>query len=249
MVKREGTQNFQKIIHSELNKQVSIQFDRNDKLAKTEVFLLNNVNNNQTIVKWETSNSLKWLQRLLGPFYKREIKSQMDDKLTTLKAYVESNATLNHFELVDLFPRKYAGIRSITNKKELSTKIGKLYSELVVYLRNNSAQMTGQPICVFLSRSESSEKLSIEAGIPINSNLPETKLIKMNQTPEGKAIKYVHFGDYSKLNNSHQAIVAYLEANKLNYVKGKVWEEYVTDPAQESDSSKWQTNIYYLLVE
>jgi effector-binding domain-containing protein len=53
-------------------------------------------------------------------------------------------------------------------------------------------------------------------------------------------------GSYEKSAVAHVQIGNYMKAKKMDKEE-VIIEEYVTDPMTEKDTSKWQTNIYYLL--
>ena len=54
----------------------------------------------------------------------------------------------------------------------------------------------------------------------------------------------VHLGSYDDLMIPHTAMENYLKENDLT-MEGPALEEYVTDPGNEPDTSKWETHIYY----
>ena len=53
--------------------------------------------------------------------------------------------------------------------------------------------------------------------------------ITVGQSPEGKALKFVHRGSYDDLDNTYEAITNYLDDKRLE-AKDMFIEEYVTDP-------------------
>jgi effector-binding domain-containing protein len=55
-------------------------------------------------------------------------------------------------------------------------------------------------------------------------------------------IKY--FGPYHSIQSAYKALQTCIKNREL-IVTGPPWEEYVSNPNLESDSAKWQTNIYY----
>jgi effector-binding domain-containing protein len=54
-----------------------------------------------------------------------------------------------------------------------------------------------------------------------------------------------HLGGYNT-SKTHWAIDTYMKDFNLK-PKDFIWEVYVTDPATEPDSTKWETDIYYPL--
>jgi effector-binding domain-containing protein len=53
-------------------------------------------------------------------------------------------------------------------------------------------------------------------------------------------------GGYGGLAGPHNAMDVYIQANNLEPLTPAI-EEYVTDPMQEPDSTKWITKITYLV--
>jgi effector-binding domain-containing protein len=53
-----------------------------------------------------------------------------------------------------------------------------------------------------------------------------------------------YFGQYNSISVAYNELKAYVEANGLT-VNGPSWEEYVNNPSLETDSIKWQINIYF----
>lgn len=64
--------------------------------------------------------------------------------------------------------------------------------------------------------------------------------------PAGKAVKLAYHGGYNDIMAAHEAIGKYM--NEKNLTSEVTMEEYVTDPMTEKDSTKWLTNIYYILT-
>ena len=62
----------------------------------------------------------------------------------------------------------------------------------------------------------------------------------------GKFLHIDYYGDYSATETAHVAMDEYIKANGLTH-KYPVIEQYVTDPGQEPDPSKWLTKVYYPL--
>ena len=64
------------------------------------------------------------------------------------------------------------------------------------------------------------------------------------ELPACEAVYAKHFGSYDS-GNTHYAIEAYMKANEIDYSGAYIWEVYITDPMNEPDTAKWQTDIYY----
>ena len=90
-------------------------------------------------------------------------------------------------------------------------------------------------------------RLHYEAAIPI-AEAPKTTPhgdINVGQSPEGQALKFVHRGSYSDLDNTYEAITNYLDDKRME-AKDMFIEEYVTDPVT-ADADKLVVNVYVLI--
>jgi len=66
--------------------------------------------------------------------------------------------------------------------------------------------------------------------------------MSIGQSPEGKALKFVHRGSYDNMDNTYEAITNHLDDKKLE-AKDTFIEEYVTDPLKTSED-KLVINVY-----
>ncbi len=69
--------------------------------------------------------------------------------------------------------------------------------------------------------------------------------ITLGQSPDGRALKFIHHGSYDDLDNTYEAITNYLDEKRLE-AKDMFIEEYVTDPLT-ADPKKLTVNVYVLL--
>ena len=68
------------------------------------------------------------------------------------------------------------------------------------------------------------------------------KNMSMGQSPEGKALKFVHRGSYDNMDNTYEAITNHLDDKKLE-AKDTFIEEYITDPVKTAED-KLVINVY-----
>lgn len=62
----------------------------------------------------------------------------------------------------------------------------------------------------------------------------------------GDMLTIDYYGPYEGVIAAHNAMGAYMEDNELE-MNGPVVEEYITDPMEEADQSKWLTKVYYFV--
>ena len=68
------------------------------------------------------------------------------------------------------------------------------------------------------------------------------KNMSMGQSPEGKALKFVHRGSYDNMDNTYEAITNDLDDKKIE-AKDTFIEEYTTDPLKTAED-KLVINVY-----
>ena len=69
--------------------------------------------------------------------------------------------------------------------------------------------------------------------------------MKIGQTPAGKAMRFQHFGAYSDIDGTYDAITAYLDEKGID-AQDFFIEEYMND-VKDADDPALQVNIYVLL--
>jgi effector-binding domain-containing protein len=68
------------------------------------------------------------------------------------------------------------------------------------------------------------------------------KNMSVGQSPDGKALKFVHRGSYDNMDNTYEAITNHLDERKLE-AKDTFIEEYLTDPLKTAED-KLVINVY-----
>ena len=177
-------------------------------------------------------------ESMLAPMYDRTLEK--------LKSRVEGRPELNStIAVVAVDPITFAGIEatSANDPEEISTAMGEAYGAIMGVITANNLEMGGYPLAIATSYSET--ELSMICGIPVaDGSSIEDEAVSIMQSPDGYAIKALHFGDYTQLEVTHEQINQY--AIHYGYrIAGNPWEIYVTDPSVEADTSKWVTEVYY----
>lgn len=103
---------------------------------------------------------------------------------------------------------------------------------------------TGRPLAVFLDTDDTSFRF--QAMVPIAA-IPADKSqltpeIRFGTNPSGKALRFTHKAPYDEIDNTYEAITAYLDAKGI-VAKEAFIEEYRTDPKDASDPDL-QINVY-----
>jgi len=112
---------------------------------------------------------------------------------------------------------------------------------LTTMLEKQGIKPAGNPLIVYTSTDDTG--FTFLAEIPVDQepkNLP--KAMSMGQSPEGRALKFVHRGSYDNMDNTYEAITNHLDEKKLE-AKDTFIEEYLTDPIKTAED-KLVINVY-----
>ena len=202
-----------------------------------------------TKVTWSFDSKMKGLYKFFGLMMDGMLGPQYEKGLASLKSYVEGLPEETYsvdISEVNTDGTTYLGIAHTVQKADmanLSATMGQLYGEIMGYMAQNKVESNDMPLAVYPRWEEDS--FDMECGIPVAAGTEvSSDRITAKQIPAGKAVKAVHPGDYHKLEGTHWEIDKYIKANGLE-IAGAPWEHYVTDPGEESDTTKWITHVYY----
>ena len=119
------------------------------------------------------------------------------------------------------------------------------FRKLHTYLDKEGLKGDGLPMTIFTSTDDAG--FQFEAAVPLaeTPKNPPRGDIAVGQTPDGRALIFVHHGTYEELDDTYEAITNYLDEKRLE-AKDLFIEQYVTDPVA-ADPKKLTVNVYVLL--
>ena len=100
-------------------------------------------------------------------------------------------------------------------------------------------------------------QLEIEAGVPVAAAIDDDGDVLSGVLPSGRYATVTHVGHPDKLIDVTAALLAWASAQGLNFDmsetgQGDRWgcrlEIYLTDPSQEPDMNKWETQLAFRLA-
>ena len=101
-------------------------------------------------------------------------------------------------------------------------------------------------------------QLLVEAGVPVASAVEDDGEIRGGTLPAGRFAVVTHTGAPETLVAANAALLDWAEARGLAWDMshtdaGEKWgwrlENYLTDPAEQPDTSKWQTELAFRLAD
>jgi len=115
------------------------------------------------------------------------------------------------------------------------------FKALTALLEKQGIKPAGNGMIVYTSTDDTG--FTYLAEIPVEQEPKNlAKNMSVGQSPEGKALKFVHRGSYDNMDNTYEAITNHLDDKKLE-AKDTFIEEYMTDPLKTAED-KLVINVY-----
>jgi len=152
----------------------------------------------------------------------------------------------------------YIAIRRQVTKQEIGPVLGdQVVPDVFTWLESKGVAPAGAPFFRYLAIDMTGEgHFDIEVGIPVATAVPGAGIVTAGVLPAGRYAVLVNTGPYDDLVDAHTALHAWGEANGIVWQTaddgkspGVMLESYVTNPAEEPDPQKWQTDIVYLVAD
>ncbi len=197
----------------------------------------------KTIASWTNTGALPFFMRwmkmddMLGPEFERGLKM--------LKEYAENVevAPAIDAEVTSLDqPMWLLTLREEAGPEMMDSIHTKLFAKLQMYAEEKGWSAAGAPMAINHQWDESG--IDLEAGIPITDSVEVEEPFMLKKSYMGSVVKLKHMGPYSGLGNVHMDMKKWIDMNEKS-ISGPSWEVYLSNPGQEPDSNKWETEVYY----
>lgn len=133
-------------------------------------------------------------------------------------------------------------IRTQCRVAEVGPILKEILPEVFVYLDERGAKPCGPPFTRY--HSFDGTNCDIEAGFPVAESQEGEGRVKSGELPGGRVVSTVHIGPYEDLPKAHDALDEWLREHGKKS-RGPQWESYKTDPGQEPDPHKRQTELIW----
>jgi effector-binding domain-containing protein len=127
----------------------------------------------------------------------------------------------------------YAGIRETVTMETLPSAVDRGFPALFGGLAERGAQPAGPPFIRYL---RTGEEMEIELGVPVADG--------EHVLPAGRWLVAVHMGHFSGLRAAHGELQEWAREHGIEWTEFA--ERYITDPREEPDSARWETELAYL---
>jgi effector-binding domain-containing protein len=150
----------------------------------------------------------------------------------------------------------YAGIRTLTTMEGLSTVIPQYTGEVFAWLGQHGIAPTGPPFIRY-HIIDMARQLDVEMGVPVASEVSGEGLVQAGVLPAGRYASLV-YTDINQGVPANRTLLQWGEAQGLVWdqwptAEGDAWgaryESFLTDPNDEPDPAKWETEVAIRLAD
>jgi effector-binding domain-containing protein len=205
---------------------------------------------NETNVVWGMDMQVGFFFRPMMMFWDMDemIGPDYEKGLANLKLVLENsndNGTANYDIKETEWPEvTYVGKKETVAFSKMEEFFGKNYQAIFTELGKNKINPESAPSAIFSTYDEANQKADVAAVARVAKGI-KLKGFETFSYPASKVYHIAYYGAYDKSANAHYAMDDYMK--KKGVEQSVVIEEYVTDPGTEKDTTKWLTNIYYLI--
>ena len=159
-------------------------------------------------------------------------------------------------KVVERASQRYAAIKAFVTMETLGAVLPGLHPEVRMWLDRAGAQRAGDPFFKY-NVIDMARELEMEAGVPIATVTDGDDQIVAGVLPAGRYATLTHVGHPSELMAATKALLDWAAEQGLTWdvtpsEDGDRWacrlENYLTDPEQEPDMSKWVTQLAFKLA-
>jgi len=241
----------QTITNTIANQRIDMDVVFDDNEASNTPFTFENTEDGVKVT-WAFQGKFSFPTNIMGPFFKRAIRSSYKKGLKSLESLANERWKDGKYlgyeiKMTDLPERNFIVRRDVVRFSEMqqfyATNLGSLFQAV----QKAGEEMDGMPSGLFYSSDLEKGTTDMAAAIPVKDavTIANTGSVFI---PEGNGLEIEHYGDYSLLSLAHQAAEAYMKDRGLIH-NAPFIEEYMTDPGEEKDSQKWLTKVYYYLAD
>jgi len=151
----------------------------------------------------------------------------------------------------------YAAIPAEVSMDGFGDLLGPLWGEVFGWLGTRGIEPAGPPLIRY-KVIDMERTMQIEVGVPVAAPIDGDDRVIGGVLPAGRYAVLSHFGDYSGLVEANGALLDWVAAEGESVDQrptgggdafgGRV-EFYPTDPEEEPDPSKWQTDVAFRLAD
>jgi effector-binding domain-containing protein len=176
------------------------------------------------------------LDAMIGPDFERGLALLSAKALETEIVKAEST---------EIQEQNFIGKRFSMSVDSITAAVyGATYGEIGAFMASQQISQAGAPIAIAHMFDEATRMMDIEIAIPISGTATPPAGLTFGTIPAGKALKHSYTGPYENLEPEWNKLSGYVQCSgaKTRY---SPYEVYLTDPGNEPDPAKWQTDLIW----
>jgi effector-binding domain-containing protein len=151
----------------------------------------------------------------------------------------------------------YVAIRTPVTMETLGTVVPPLNQEVFAWLGRQGVTPAGPPFWKY-DVIDMARRLEVEAGVPVAGPLAGDERVVGGVLPEGRYVTLRHVGAPETLLGATASLLDWAANNGLTFdmspsPEGERWgarlEIFLTNPQDEPDMSKWETQLAFRLAD
>lgn len=158
---------------------------------------------------------------------------------------VRQTKKTNEFNFQSWGEHNYIIKRSKVANAELSTFFAQHFPTMFRSAGEKGIDIQGMPSALYYSDSTSGST-DVAAALELGDKEGSLEGYETIQLKSPSAISHDYYGPYEKSASAYGKIKAEIKRRGLTH-HGPIIQEYITDPMEEPDSSKWLTRITFLV--
>lgn len=147
----------------------------------------------------------------------------------------------------------YVALRRQVAPRDIGRELPPLHDEVMTWLHSKGLSPAGAPFFRYLVVDMDADRFVVDVGWPVATPVQSEGEIIGDMLPAGSYGVILNTGPFDDVMGAHMALMAWGKANGITWQttdNGKAWganiEFYLTDPAEEPDPQKWETEIAFL---
>jgi effector-binding domain-containing protein len=151
----------------------------------------------------------------------------------------------------------YVAIRRQVTLGGLSTELPPLVGDVFKWIGQHQAVQSGPVFFRYLTMDmEGDGRFVVDVGVPLEAAVPGDGAVIAGAMPAGRYAAVLYTGPYDNLSSAHFALLEWGKAHGIDWQtsdEGRGWgarvEFYISDPDEEPDPQKWETEVAFLTAE
>lgn len=191
------------------------------------------------------------MDKMVGPDFERglanlkEVSTADQATLDAERAKMVDGFTIETMERPGM---TYVGVRKTIPWSDMEKFFGNSFGKVFGALGQAGVQPQGAPTALYFMWDEENKRTDVLAGAAVSdadaAKFTGTAGMSTYAVAPGNAYVIDYFGGYAGSGAAHMAMDKKIKRDGASMREVAI-EEYITDPGQEPDSSKWHTRIVY----